>query len=245
MKIAMWSGPRNLSTALMYAFAARGDCEVWDEPFYAAYLKVSGLDHPMRDEIIAAHEADPETVAAQLDAPTERHFYGKQMVMHMLPGFPKDWMRHQVNVFLTRRPEAVIASYAAKRENPVLDDLGFRQQAELFDEVADWLGHAPPVIDSDDILADPEAALKALCAAIGLPFTEKMLTWPPGPKPFDGVWARHWYGAVHGSSGLVRSSLVQPVLSGEQQRLAASARPYYERLRSKSMPTNPTETCQA
>lgn len=232
MKISMWSGPRNLSTALMYAFAARGDFGVWDEPFYAAYLKATGIDHPMKAEIIATHDADPAHVAARLAAPSDRHFYGKQMTLHMIDAFPRDWMRGHVNVFLIRDPSRVVASYAAKRENPTLDDLGYRQQAELFDQVADWLGHAPPVIDSDDIRRAPKATLENLCHQIGLPFTDKMLTWTAGPKPYDGIWASHWYGAVHRSTGFAPPEDQLPVLGMDHQTLAQQARPYYDRLKA-------------
>jgi hypothetical protein len=235
MKIAIWSGPRNLSTALMYAFAARGDCDVWDEPFYAAYLRATGIDHPMREQIIASHENDPAKVAALLDAPTERHFYGKQMTMHMLPDFPRDWMFQHTNVFLIRHPARVIASYAAKREAPTLEDLGFRQQAELFDQVADHLGHVPPVIDSETIRADPIAALTALCEAIGLPFTRKMLTWPKGPKPYDGIWAAHWYPAVHQSTTFAPPEDQLPALEGENVRLSEAAWTYYDRLKAHEL----------
>lgn len=230
MKIAMWSGPRNLSTALMYSFAARGDFDVWDEPFYAAYLRATGIDHPMRETIIAAHDADPTSVAAKLAAPADRHFYGKQMTMHMIDGFPRDWARSHTNVFLIRDPARVVASYAAKRENPTLDDLGFRQQAELFDQLADWLGEAPPVIDSDDIRRAPGAMLTKLCDRIGLPFTANMLTWPQGPKPFDGIWASHWYGAVHRSTGFAPPETDQPDLPPVLADLAGQAKVWHDRL---------------
>ena len=230
MKIAMWSGPRNLSTAMMYSFAARGDFDVWDEPFYAAYLKATGIGHPMADEIIATHDCDPASVADKLAAPSERHFYGKQMTLHMIEGIPRGWIKGHVNVFLTRDPVRVVASYAAKRENPVLDDLGYRQQAELFDEVADRLGAAPPVLDSDDIRRAPEATLRRLCDQIGLNFTDKMLTWPAGPKPYDGIWASHWYGAVHRSTGFDAPDTAPLALSPKLARLAEAARPFHERL---------------
>ncbi len=233
MRIAMWSGPRNLSTAMMYAFAARGDCAVWDEPFYAAYLRATGIDHPMRDAIIAAHEADAGRVAAACAGPIPHKqtlFYQKHMTLHMIPGFDRGFMRTTANVFLIRHPARVVASYAKKREGPTLADIGFVQQAELFDEVAGWLGRAPLVIDSADIRADPQGALTRLCAALGIGFTDRMLRWAPGPKPYDGVWAPHWYGAVHGSTGFEAAEGPLPDLSADDQRLADQALPYYERL---------------
>ena len=148
-RIAMWSGPRNLSTAMMYSFAARGDCQVWDEPFYAAYLKSTGLIHPMQDEVIAAGLADPADVAQACLAPLKAEqslFYQKHMTLHMVPEFDRAFMRGLTNVFLIRHPARVVSSYSKKRENPTLADIGFVQQAELFDEVANWLGHAPLVV---------------------------------------------------------------------------------------------------
>ena len=232
-RIAMWSGPRNLSTAMMYSFAARGDCTVWDEPFYAAYLDATGMSHPMREEIIAAHEPDPDVVAATCKGPVplgNSVFYQKHMTLHIIPEFDRRWMRSCTNVFLIRHPARVIASYAKKREGASLADIGFVQQAELFDEVAAWSGAVPVVIDSDDIRAEPEVMLQKLCVAIGLPFTRKMLRWPAGGNAADGVWAPHWYAAVHRSTGFDGTEGPLPVLGGAYADLAAQALPYYERL---------------
>ncbi len=229
----MWSGPRNLSTAMMYAFAARGDCAVWDEPFYAAYLAATGLDHPMRAEILAAHEADPARVAAACSGPIPQEqslFYQKHMTVHMIPGLGRGFMRDCVNVFLIRHPARVVASYAKKREGPTLLDIGFVQQAELFDEVTGWLGRPPVVVDSLDIRANPRETLDKLCKAIGIPFTEKMLIWPAGGHPSDGIWAPHWYGAVHRSTGFEEPEGPLPDLSPEYQALADQALPHYQRL---------------
>ena len=231
--IAMWSGPRNLSTAMMYAFSARGDCAVWDEPFYAAYLDATGIDHPMRDEIIAAHEPDPDVVAATCKGPIpqgQRLFYQKHMTLHMIPEFDRRWMRLCTNVFLIRHPARVVASYAKKREGPTLHDIGFTQQAELFDEVAAWSGTTPIVIDSDDIRADPAGMLQKLCTALQIPFTRNMLRWPAGGNAADGVWAPHWYGAVHRSTGFEGAEGPLPELGGTYAELAKQAMPYYERL---------------
>ena len=181
LRIAMWSGPRNLSTAMMYAFAARGDCAVWDEPFYAAYLQETGLAHPMRAEVIAAGEPDPDRVAAACKGPIpggQAIYYQKHMTHHMIAGFDRRWTRNCTNVFLIRHPARVVASYAKKREGAALADLGFVQQAELFDEVAGWSATPPLVIDSDDIRADPEGMLRKLSTALGIGFTRQMLHWP-------------------------------------------------------------------
>lgn len=227
MRIAMWSGPRNLSTAMMYSFGARGDCAVWDEPFYAAYLKTTGLDHPMADRIIAAHESDPEKVAAAISGsiPGEKpHFYLKVMPHHMVDGFPMDWAADCVNVHLIRHPARVVASYGAKREAVTLDDLGFRQQAELYDRIGGI------VIDSADIRDDPGAMLGKLCRAIGLPYSAAMLRWPEGGHPDDGIWAEHWYGAVHRSTGFAGPEGPLPELAGDYAALAEAALPYFDRL---------------
>lgn len=233
MKIAMWSGPRNLSTAMMYSFAARGDCAVVDEPFYSAYLKSTGLPHPMAAEVIASQNPDPTAVAAECIGPipqAQSLFYQKHMTLHMIPAFPRGFMHALTNVFLIRHPARVVASYAKKREGPTLADIGFVQQAELFDQVAGWMGGAPLVIDSADIRADPKAALTRLCAALGIGYTDAMLHWPAGPKPYDGVWAPHWYNAVHKSTGFEDPEGPLPDLPPEYASLANQAMPFYERL---------------
>ncbi len=238
MNIAMWSGPRNLSTAMMYAFAARGDCAVWDEPFYAAYLAATGLSHPMQDAVIAAGETDPARVARTCAAPApggQPLYYQKHMTMHMIPEFPLDFMAMCQNVFLIRHPARVVASYARKREGPTLSDLGFVQQAALFDREADRLGHAPLVIDSADIRANPRASLTKLCAALGIGFTDAMLSWPPGPKPHDGAWAPHWYGAVHRSTGFEEAEGALPDLPADYQHLADQGLADYHRLREHAL----------
>jgi hypothetical protein len=233
MRIAMWSGPRNLSTAMMYAFAARGDCAVWDEPFYAAYLAATGIDHPMKEAVIGAGIADPAKVASVCIGPIPQEqslFYQKHMTLHMIPEFDRGFMDRLTNVFLIRHPARVVASYARKRESPTLADIGFVQQAELFDQVAQRQGRAPLVIDSADIRANPRESLTKLCAALGIPFTDRMLHWPAGPKPYDGAWAPHWYNAVHASTGFEDPEGPLPDLAPDMQRLSDAALPYYDRL---------------
>ncbi len=229
MRIAMWSGPRNLSTAMMYAFAQRSDCAVVDEPFYAAYLRQTGLNHPMRDQIIAAGETDPDRVISACLGPVpggKAHFYQKHMTHHMLPVVDRAWLADVTNVFLIRHPARVIASYAAKRENPTLDDIGFRQQYKLF-EYARALGQTPIVIDSADIRNDPERALTALCKALGLPFDPAMLSWPAGGHTADGIWAAHWYGAIHRSTGFADPEGPLPELGNASAELVKAAMPFY------------------
>ena len=235
IRIAMWSGPRNISTAMMRAFENRPDTTVVDEPFYAAYLAETGLEHPMRDAVLASQPTDWRAVAASLIAPARGNrpvFYQKHMTHHMLPGFGLDWTAECRNAFLIRSPEAVLASYVKKRERPTLADIGVERQAELFEREADRLGAAPPVIDSADVLADPRTTLTLLCAALGITFTERMLSWPAGRRDTDGVWAPAWYDAVERSTGFEPASAHAPptALDDELRRLADAGRPLYERL---------------
>lgn len=224
MRIAMWSGPRNLSTAMMYSFGARADFAVMDEPFYAAYLEATGVDHPMRAEILAAHETDPAKVASACCGEGAPHLYMKHMPHHMVAGFPMDWAQDCVNIHLIRHPARVIASYAVKREDLTLEDIGYAQQAGVFDVLGGL------VIDSADIRADPEGMLRKLCDVIDLPFDLAMLHWPAGPRAEDGVWARHWYGAVHQSMGFAAAEGALPKLDSAQQMLCDRAMVHYDRL---------------
>ncbi|MGR3792705.1 sulfotransferase-like domain-containing protein [Vannielia sp. SX4] len=232
MKIAMWSGPRNLSTAMMYAFGNRADFHVVDEPFYGPYLRLTGLDHPMRSEILASRPENTEEVSAQLLGPIpggRPHAYHKHMTQHMIPGVPRGFMGYCVNVFLLRHPARVLASFSDKYEGVTADDIGFRQQAELYDHVLS-LGQAPVVVDSAAIRQDPEGMLRKLCAAIGLPWDPAMLRWPKGGHPSDGVWAAHWYASVHDSTGFAGPEGPMPTVRPELQHLVEGAMPHYERL---------------
>ena len=233
MRIAMWSGPRNLSTAMMYSFGQRSDCAVWDEPFYAAYLAATGANHPMRAEVMAAGEPDPARVAEACAGPVpggRAHWYLKHMAHHMLEGFPLGWARGFVNVHLIRHPARVIASYGAKRAEMSLEDIGFPQQLRLFRELG---GH---VVDADDIRTAPEAMLRRICALAGIGFDPAMLAWPAGPKPWDGAWAPHWYDAVHRSTGFAPPEAALPSLEGPAARLCAAAMPSWEELKARAEP---------
>lgn len=203
IRIAMWSGPRNISTAMMRAWGNRADTFVVDEPFYAYYLRTTGADHPVAAEVIAAGETDWRKVVAQLTGEVphgRRIFYQKQMTHHLLPGVGREWLGAVTNCFLIRDPRDVITSYLKKNHDPTAEDLGFPQQAELFERVRAETGKTPTVLDARDILEDPERALCRLCAAVGVEFTEAMLSWPSGLRETDGVWAKHWYGEVEHST---------------------------------------------
>jgi hypothetical protein len=232
--IAMWSGPRNISTAMMYSFGNRPDCFVWDDPFYAFSLLTHGNDHPMRDQIIAAYDSDWTRLVAACLAPPPRGkavFYQKHMTHHMLKGFERSWVLRLTNAFLIRRPERVLASYTQKWADVSLRDIGFVEQVEIFDLVADHLGRAPAVIDADDVLADPRGTLTRLCAACGIGFDAHMLSWPKGPRSFDGIWAPHWYNTVWASSGFETPQARAIELNSALAKIADEARPLYERLR--------------
>jgi len=200
----MWSGPRNISTAMMRSFENRADCAVVDEPFYAAYLARTGIIHPMQAEVLASQPQDPSAVVSDLLGPVPGDaavFYQKHMTHHMIASIDLEWMAACANVFLIRAPARVVASYARKRGDANLADLGFERQASLFDREAKRLGKAPLVIDADDVLADPQNMLQALCAALEIPFSDRMLRWPAGRRATDGVWAAHWYQSVEASTG--------------------------------------------
>lgn len=233
VRIAMWSGPRNLSTAMMRSFGSRGDTFVSDEPFYGCFLKHSGADHPMRAEVITSMDCDWRSVMDTLssEAPDGSPIWYQKHMWHMMTG-PIGYedfagFRH---AFLIREPERMIASYLKKREAARFEDFGLEKQAEFFEREADRLGEAPPVVDSNDILANPRGVLSKLCGALGIEWDPGMLSWAPGRRPTDGVWAEHWYGAVESSTGFGPAE-TQPVkLPADARRLADRCRPYYERL---------------
>jgi len=207
-RIAMWSGPRNISTAMMRSFSSRPDCFVSDEPFYGAFLKETGADHPMRDEVIASMETDWGKVAgAMAGDPSDGSplWYQKQMAHHMAGPIAPDDLRGVINAFLIRDPAQMAASYARKREEVTAADLGLSAQRAFFDRESDRLGRTPPVVDSADVLADPEATLKLLCRALEIDWDSAMLRWPAGRHPQDGAWAPHWYGRVEESTGFERA----------------------------------------
>lgn len=225
MRIAMWSGPRNLSTALMYAFGNRADMFAVDEPFYGPYLRATGLPHPMRDAILASRPEGAEQIARSLLGPipgSRPHAYHKHMCQHMIPGIPRGFMADCVNVFLLRHPARVVASFTKAYDRTTAADIGFALQVDLF-EHARSLGQTPIVIDSADIRENPEHALRALCDAIGLDWDPKMLNWPKGPKDCDGVWAAHWYASVHDSTGFAGPEGPMPTLEDHAKRLVDEA----------------------
>ena len=220
---------------MMRSFENRPDTAVIDEPFYAAYLAATGIDHPLREESLAAQPTDWHDVVNIILGPVPEGrpvFYQKHMTHHMRPEFGREWIAQCRTAFLIRAPEDVLASYTEKRSNVTLDDIGFVQQSEIFDREADRLGGAPPVIDAADVLAEPRGTLFALCRALDIPFTERMLHWPPGRRLTDGAWAPAWYDAVERSTGFAppRPSVPFEDLRDDLKSIALAARPHYQRL---------------
>lgn len=231
VRLAVWSGPRNISTALMRSWENRPDTRVVDEPLYAYYLNETGLNHPGREEVIAAGETSWQVAVAQLTAPVDGVFYQKHMTHHLIPQLPRDWIPSLTNVLLIRDPAEVIASYVRSRADVVAEDIGLVQQSELYDQ----LGAGVPVIDAADFLLNPEGYLRWLCDYVGIEFTDRMLHWPPGPRDSDGIWAPHWYGAVLASTGFEPYRPRTVKLTGHALEAAQRSRPHYERLHERRL----------
>lgn len=240
LRIAMWSGPRNISTAMMRAWENREDCVVSDEPLYAHYLHATAADHPAREQVIAAGQTDWRLAVAELLGPVPENqpiWYQKHMCHHLLPQMQRDWIGGLTNVLLIRDPAQVVASYLRTRETVSAEDIGMPQQAQLYA----WLcerGEAPPVIDAGEFLQDPEGQLRALCSVLGIDFSPRMLRWPAGPRASDGIWAPHWYHAVWQSTGF-ETPRERPVdLDPDAARVVAECRDIYQSLYAQRLRTD-------
>ena len=234
VRVAMWSGPRNLSTAMLRAWENRDDTAVWDEPLYAHYLAATGADHPGADEVIAAGETDWRHVVERLTGAVPENrpvFFQKHMTHHLLPEIDRAWLDEVENCFLIRDPREVVASYAHVRDEVTADDVGTAQQAEIFDFVAARRNKPPFVLDAQDLLKHPRGILAALCKGLGIEFTDRMLTWPPGPRPSDGIWAKHWYESVYRSTGFQPYVSKAHRLPAHLEPLARECEPCYRRMR--------------
>ena len=227
----MWSGPRNISTAMMRSWDSRADCVVMDEPFYGAYLQTTGLRHPMHDQIIQAHPTDWRQIAADCSE-TDRAtlVYQKHMSQHMIDGAPLDWLGALRHAFLIRPPAEVAASFQVKWDGMGAEDLGFHRQADLFDRVCDMTGTAPPVIEARDVLQDPPGMLRVLCQSLGVSYDPAMLIWTPGRRDTDGIWAEHWYGAVEQSTGFAPPTPAKPPRE-DLAPVIEACEPAYQRLK--------------
>lgn len=233
VRIAMWSGPRNISTAMMRSWENRPDCVTVDEPFYACYLWETGLQHPCRDEILKAQSRSRGEVVRQLcEAQVSAGlYYQKHMTHHMPRGMDMAWCRGLRHCFLIRDPGQIIASYLNKMPQVSEDAIGILRQEELFNEIADIQGEPPAVIDANDVLRNPAAVLEGLCQRLGVPWMpEAMLNWPRGRRESDGVWAPHWYQSVEDSTGFARYDPKPVELLPAHAALADRMRPCYQRL---------------
>lgn len=231
IRIAMWSGPRNISTAMMRSFGARPDTVVCDEPFLGAYLKASGERQPMADEIVATMDCDFRSVLGHVSGEADRPiWYQKHMPHHMVGAVSIADMPDHRHAFLIRTPERVAASYAAKNRLERPEVLGYGTMRRYFEMEAERTGRPPAVVDSDDVLADPAGTLAALCAALAIPFTEDMLSWERGPHPEDGIWGAHWYASVNASTTFAPPPKTMPELSAEHRAVAEACRADYEAL---------------
>jgi len=233
LHLAVWSGPRNISTAMMRAWENRGDCAVVDEPLYAHYLAYTGLDHPAREAIIASGETDWRKVAAWLTGPVPEGkaiWYQKHMTHHLLPHIGREWLAGLTHVFLIRDPREVLLSYVKSRPSVSVEDLGVKQQLDIFAYIEDACGVPPPVIDAGEFLKAPESHLRALCAELGVDFTPRMLRWPPGARASDGVWAPYWYESVLRSGGFERYRERDRRVPPPYREIIEAVMPAFERL---------------
>ena len=238
MRIAVWSGPRNLSTALMRSFGARPDCAVVDEPFYAAYLQLTGRGHPMRQEVLDAGPTDWREAEAQLLGPApggKAIFYQKHMVQHMVPQIGRDWFAECRHAILIRHPARVLASFSAGYEDARASDLGIGETEEILADIIARTGQTPPVIEAEDIRKAPERILPALCDALGVEYTPAMLSWQPGIHPTDGVWAPHWYSGVAKSTGFSPAPDGLPILPAALAEVAETLIPAFDRLQARKL----------
>jgi hypothetical protein len=233
IRIAMWSGPRNISTAMMRSFGGRSDCAVSDEPFYGAFLKQTGHRQPMADEVIASMDCDWQSVADSMCGPVPGDkplWYQKHMPHHMVGDVSiADFPDHR-HAFLIRDPDRVVASYAIKRVEVTADDLGYARQLDYVDRAAQMTGKAPVILDSADILRDPDTYLRALCSALDIPWDAGMLAWQAGTRPTDGIWASHWYGRVVETAGFGKAESAMPGLGAREQAIADQCRDAYAKL---------------
>lgn len=240
LRLNVWSGPRNVSTALMYSFRQRPDTRVLDEPLYGHYLSHSDAEHPGSADIVAAMENDIDTVLRTVVlGPCDRPVLMlKQMAHHLIPTVPLGFLDECVNVLLIRDPAEVLTTIVRQLPTPTMRDIGIRRQVELYDELI-RRGQEPAVLDARLLLEDPPAVLRELCARIGLPWDDAMLSWPAGPKPEDGVWAPHWYQNAHASTGFGTYAPKTDPLPDHVRDLADEAADLYLALLDRAIRSSP------
>jgi hypothetical protein len=232
--ICLWSCPRNVSTALMYAFAQREDVKVFDEPLYAHYLKVSGAMHPTREQVLEALENDGNKVVQEVILQKSEKLLFHKLMTHFLIGIDAEFLSEVINVIFIRNPEEIITSYSKVIPNPKMNDIGVKQQYELYLSLKE-IGKTPIVLDSKYLLKNPELMLRKLCDVLGISFDEKMLKWEKGARKEDGVWAKYWYKNIHNSTGFLPYAKKEITLTGSNAELAEECLPYYEFLTAKSI----------
>ncbi|MEX0643970.1 MAG: hypothetical protein WD076_01565 [Parvularculaceae bacterium] len=237
IRIAMWSGPRNISTTMMRAFENRADTVVVDEPFYACYLKASGVEHPYRAETLAAMPTDWREVRRRLDEPLpagKSIFFEKHIAYHYPPSEPLDWLLARRTFLLIRDPRRMVASYARKSVDiaPIVES--FAVERRIHDFLAKR-GLPCPIVDAADVLVDPAAMMRALCGALAIPYTDRMLAWPAGPRATDGPWAPHWYDAVNASTGFKQAAEKPPDLTPALESIAGACAEDYRLLSSRRL----------
>ncbi len=230
IRICLLSGPRNVSTALMYSFARRDDTRVVDEPLYAHYLRTSGARHPGRDEILAAQDNDGERVVRDVVlGPSERPILFLKQMAHHVMDLDRRFLQKTRNVLLIREPSEALLSFDKVVAHPSLEDTGLADQVTLLEELR-AAGQEPPILDSRELLLDPSGVLAELCTRLAVPFDARMLSWCAGPRPEDGVWAPHWYDNVHRSTGFAPYRPRTETLPPHLEDALAECRPYYETL---------------
>lgn len=249
-RICMWSGPRNISTAMMRSWENRTDCEVVDEPFYAFYLSQTQSPHPMFEEVLASqphsyNEVINQLASTELDASnnsaalgSEPIQYQKQMTHHMLEGCDMAWTKGLSHCFLIRDPAQVVNSYTNSRGVCSVDDIGIKRQYELYQQISSLSQQTIPVLEANEVLMSPENTLRTLCKALDVSFDSAMLEWPKGPRKSDGVWASHWYHSVEKSTGFAPYREKEFQLNRQQQAVVDESMPYYEALKAHSITTS-------
>ena len=234
IRINLVSGPRNISTALMYSFAQRADTVVLDEPYYAFYLHKTGIEHPGKDEVLKSQSIDEEEVSRKIFGARSPEILFIKNMAHHLEVMDQGFTERVKNVFLIRNPTQILASYSQVISAPTLRDIGVEYQFVLFERLKK-MGQTPVVMDSGLILKNPESVLKTLCSLVGIPFMKEMLHWNPGPKDYDGIWAKYWYSNVHKSSGFETQPTSNRSLGAHLNELNDRAQYYYKQLLSFSL----------
>ena len=232
--ICLWSCPRNISTALMYSFAQREDTQVFDEPLYAHYLKISGANHPAREEVLQSLENDGSKVVRDVILQKSKKILFHKLMTHFLIDIETTFLERVSNIIFIRNPEEIIASYSKIISNPKLEDIGLKQQYELYLSLEEQ-GNSPIVLNSKQLLQNPELMLNKLCNILEISFDQKMLRWKKGERKEDGIWAKHWYANIHNSTGFLPYAEKEIKLSASNVILAKKCKPYYEFLIAKSI----------